>query len=104
METYIILSTWTGSTENLDLDNPSNVDEELAKMLEIVGGKLLHSWSSLGRFDMVIVVEVPDPAALRAFVTALPAEISTESLRAFPGIGAASDAKLHSLLKKLVVA
>ena len=104
METYIILSKWSGSAENIELDNPPNVDEELTKMLETVKGKLLYTWSTLGRFDMVIVVEVPDPTALRAFVAALPAEISTESLRAFPGIGAASDTKLHSLLKKLVEA
>ena len=102
MEIYVILSNWSGSAQSIELDNPPNVEEELAGMLKSVGGKLLHVWSTLGRFDSVIVVEVPDPTALRAFVSALPAELSTESLRAFPGIGAASDAKLHSLLKKLV--
>ena len=100
METYIILSKWSASAENIDLDNPPNVDEEITKMLEAVGGKLLHTWSTLGRFDLVVVVEVPDSTALRAFVSALPTQVSTESLRAFPGIGAASDRKLHSLLKK----
>ena len=102
METYVILSTWSGSAQGIELDNPPNVEEELTKMLDVVGGKLLHTWSTLGRFDMVMVVEVPDPASLRAFVSAMPVEVSTESLRAFPGIGAASDAKLHTLLKKLV--
>jgi len=102
METYIILSKWSGSAENIDLDNPPNVDEELTKMLKIVGGRLLHTWSTLGRFDLVVVVEVPNPTALRAFVSALPAQVSTESLRAFAGVGAASDTKLHSLLKKLI--
>ena len=102
METYIIISNWSGSAANIDLDNPPNVDEELTNMLKIVGGKLLHTWSTLGRFDLVVVVEVPDTSALRAFVSALPAQASTESLRAFPGVGAASDKKLHSLLKKLL--
>jgi uncharacterized protein with GYD domain len=102
METYIILSTWSGSVQNIELDNPPNVDTELTKMLKVVGGKLLHTWSTLGRFDMVMVVEVPSTTALRAFVSALPAEVSSESLRAFPGIGAASDPELHSLLKQLV--
>jgi uncharacterized protein with GYD domain len=102
METYIILSTWTGSARGLDLDNPPDVEKELMNMLKTVGGKLLHTWSTLGRFDMVMVVDVPDATALRAFVSALPAEASSESLRAFAGIGAASDPKLHSLLKNLV--
>ncbi|MBN2554283.1 MAG: hypothetical protein JXB06_16005 [Spirochaetales bacterium] len=70
-------------------------------MLEAVGGRLLHTWSTLGRFDMVAVVEVPDATALRAFVSGFPAEASSESLRAFPGIGAASDPKLLALLKKV---
>jgi uncharacterized protein with GYD domain len=102
MEMYVVLSTWSGSAQNIDLKNPPNVEKELTKMLEIVGGRLLHAWSTLGRFDMVIVVEVPDSTALRAFVSAMPAEVSTESLRAFAGIGAASNAKLQTLLKKLV--
>ena len=101
METYIVLSTWSGNADGINLDTPPNVNEELTKMLDVVGGKLLYTWSTLGRFDMVIVVEVPEPTALRAFVSALPKEVSTESLRAFPGIGAASDAKLHTLLRKL---
>jgi uncharacterized protein with GYD domain len=102
METYIILTTWSGSAQSVELDNPPDVNAELTKMLKVVGGKLLHTWSTLGRFDMVMVVEVPGATALRAFVSAMPAEVSSESLRAFSGIGAASDPELHSLLKKLV--
>ena len=102
METYIVLSTMTGNARGIDLDNPPNPEKELTEMLKAVGGKLLHTWATLGRFDSVIVVEVPDATALRALVSAVPQEVSTESFRAFSGIGAASDPEFCALLKKII--
>ena len=104
METYIVLCTWSGNAESIDLDNPPDSIEELRKMVRAVDGKLLHAWTTLGRFDVVFVVEVPSPTALRALVSAAPVEMSTESLRAFPGMGVKSDPDLGALLKKLVKA
>jgi uncharacterized protein with GYD domain len=102
METYIVLANMTGGARGIDLDNPPNPEKELTEMLEAVGGKLLHTWATLGQFDSVIVVEVPNATALRAVVAAVPTEVSTESLRAFPGIGAAADQEFHTLLKKVL--
>ena len=57
METYIILSTIRGSARNMDFDNPENPRQELMKMLDVVGGKLINLWATLGRWDFILAVE-----------------------------------------------
>jgi uncharacterized protein with GYD domain len=102
METYIVLVKASASARGMDFDNSPNPDEELAGALEAVGGKLLHTWATLGRFDAVAVVEVPDAKAMRAVAAASPGEVSTESLRAFPGMAESADPDYFALVKKLV--
>jgi uncharacterized protein with GYD domain len=84
METYIITGTYSSegeSIEDFDFDTVTPGSEWTEKALEAVGGKLLHHWSTLGRFDFLVVIEVPNTDAVRAFVTCLGAK--TETMRAF---------------------
>jgi uncharacterized protein with GYD domain len=87
METYIIIGNFRGGGDmaNMDFDNPDGAEDMAKKAIEAVGGRWLHSWATLGRFDLFVVVEVPNAAAVRAFVACLPEGISTETIRAFPG-------------------
>jgi uncharacterized protein with GYD domain len=102
METYIVLVKVVGSAFAMDFENPPDPEKELAGQLETVGGRLLHTWATLGQFDAVAVVEVPDAKAMRAVAAATPKEVSTETLRAFPGMAEAADSRYFALLKKVV--
>jgi uncharacterized protein with GYD domain len=104
METYVMLVHVNGSARGMDLANPPDSERELSKMLDTVGGKLLHTWATLGGFDAVVVVEVPDARAMRAVAAASPPNVSTQSLRAFPRMTEASDPKYFALLKKVLEA
>jgi uncharacterized protein with GYD domain len=84
----------------MDLDNPGRSIERSKQMLDKVGGRLVNSWATLGRFDFIMVVEVPDATAVRALVATVPAYIQTETARAFDGM--AVDKDFVSLMKKIV--
>jgi uncharacterized protein with GYD domain len=101
METYVILSTVKGSARNIDLDNPENPQDELMNMLEAVGGKLLHAWATLGRWDFIVAVEVPNVTAVRALVSAMPEQVQTETLRAFDGF-TINNSELMSMIRKIL--
>jgi uncharacterized protein with GYD domain len=102
METYVIFINYTGSAQDVDFDRPSDPEKEFAAILEAVGGKLLHVWTTLGRIDAVVVAEVPDANAIRAVVAATPKEVTSETMRAFPGMAAASDSDFAAKLKKVL--
>ena len=88
METYIILSTMSGSAADMDFENDTDVDmaAQFNHAIGAVGGKLIGSWFTLGRFDAVMVVEVPNVMAIRALVSSFPSYMQSETLRAFPGM------------------
>ena len=104
METYVMLVKVTGSARGMDFANPPDAEKELGKMLETAGGKLLHSWATLGGFDAVVVVEVPDARAMRAVAAASPTNVATQTLRAFPRMAETSDPEYLSLLKRVLEA
>ena len=83
MEPYIIVGTYPAGSNmaDFDFDNPDTALEKADKALEAAGGKVLHGWNTLGRFDFFVVVEVPNAAAVRAWVACLP--VTTETMRAF---------------------
>ena len=84
METYIILVNVSGAPmADFDPEHSLATLENTKKALEEVGGKMLHIWMILGRFDHCLVVEVPNSKAITAFVSMLPGHFNTETLTAF---------------------
>lgn len=83
METYIMLIKIGGSARDVDLDSPDR-GYDMAKTVEDVGGKVIGSYFTLGRFDAVVIVEVPNSNAIRAISSATPGEATVETLPAFP--------------------
>jgi uncharacterized protein with GYD domain len=59
--------------------------EAAAKAIEAMGGKLLHSYLTMGQYDVVAVIELPDDeaAAKMALMTGMLGNASTETLLAF---------------------
>ena len=102
METYIIIGNFKGvNMADVDPDNPGATTEMTKKALEVVGGKMLHLWMTLGRFDFFLVVEVPNSAAVRALVSCLPETIKTETIPAFSTQGD-DDSEFSENAKKIM--
>jgi uncharacterized protein with GYD domain len=102
METYVVLMNYAGSAQDVDFDRPDNAEKKIVAALEAVGGKLVQTWATLGRYDTVVIAEVPDAKAIRAVVAATPREVSSETLRAFPGMTGSDDPEFESKLKKVL--
>ena len=59
MPTYIMLTRLTPDGVKTVKDNPARV-QEVNREVEQLGVKVLNQWATLGEFDFVSVVEVPD--------------------------------------------
>ena len=97
MPTYIRLVKFTEQ----GVRNVRTVGDQMAearKIVEANGGKLVHSWSTLGRYDLIAVVEAPDNKTMMK-ISALVAEkvnIRAETLPAVPSPEFAESVKKQS--------
>jgi uncharacterized protein with GYD domain len=96
MPTYISLLRLTNQGVKAIKDSPRR-REAAEKAIESLGGKLLHTYLTMGRYDFIAIVEAPDDeaAATFALMTGTQGSVSTETLRAF------SEAEFERLLKTL---
>ena len=96
MPTYIALLRYTPQGIKA-IKDATKRREAAAKAIEGLGGKLVHTYMTLGRYDAVAIVEAPDDeaAAKFALMTGMQGNVSTETLRAFP------EADYDRLLKAL---
>ena len=84
MPTYISLMRFTEQGIKAVKDH-SKRREAAAKGIEAMGGKLLHTYLTMGRYDVVAVLDLPDDdaAAKFALITGRQGNVSTETMRAF---------------------
>lgn len=96
MPTYISLMKFTEQGIKNVKDHPKR-REAAAKAIEAMGGKLLHTYLTIGRYDVVAIVEAPDDevAAKFALVTGMQGNVSTETMRAL------DEGEFDRLLKSL---
>jgi uncharacterized protein with GYD domain len=83
METYIILGSYTQEGVAKIKESPARVDAA-RKAVEAAGGKFLSWHLTLGRYDFVVITEVPDAKTGTAVLLAVAAQGNsrTESMRA----------------------
>lgn len=83
MPTYISLMKFTEQGIRKVKDHPSR-REAAARGIESMGGKLLHTYLTMGRYDIVAIIEAPDDdvAAKFAVMTGMQGNVSTETMRA----------------------
>ena len=84
MATYICLGDWTQQgIENIQ-DSPGRLDDA-KKAVEAAGGAILDFYMTTGAHDMVLVLEVPDDAALAKVLLTLGSKgsVRTTTMRAF---------------------
>ena len=63
MPTYISLLRLSGQGAKAIKDSPRRRDTA-AKAIESLGGKLLHTYLTMGRYDFVAIIEAPDDEAV----------------------------------------
>ncbi len=96
MPTYISLMKFTEQGIKKVKDHPAR-REAAARSIETLGGKLLHTYLTMGRYDIVAIIEAPDDdvAAKFAVMTGMLGNVSTETMRAL------NEGEFDRLLKSL---
>jgi uncharacterized protein with GYD domain len=96
MPTYISLLRYTAQGIKEIKESPKR-RRAAGKAIAALGGKLVSTYLTLGRYDLVAVIEAPDDetAARIALVTGAQGYVATETLRAFP------EAEYDRLIKSL---
>lgn len=99
MPTYIGLAQYTPEgikriKERWADGNPNDEAKEAAK---VMGCELKASYLTLGRYDMVVIVEAPDDMTMAklALATGMRGTFQTETLRAF------TESEFESIARKL---
>jgi len=85
MPTYVILSNWTDQGIRSVKKSPQRLDAT-RKAIEAAGGKMLGYYLTMGRYDMILIVEGPSDAvaATLALSAGSQGNARTETLKAFP--------------------
>lgn len=84
MPTYIALLKWTGQGIANVNESPSRLDSG-RKAFKKIGVKIKDTYLTMGRYDLVCVVDAPDDEAYATAMLTLGAQgnIQTETLKAF---------------------
>jgi uncharacterized protein with GYD domain len=84
MPTYIALLKWTGQGIGNVKDSPSRLDAG-RKAFKKMGVKIKDTYLTMGRYDLVCLVEAPDDESYATAMLTLGSQgnIQTETLKAF---------------------
>jgi uncharacterized protein with GYD domain len=84
METYVILTNYTQQGVANIKDAPARIDEG-RKAIEAAGGKVLAWYLTMGRYDVVFIIQLPDSKIAATMLLTLGGQgnVRTETLRAF---------------------
>jgi len=85
MPTYISLVKWTDQGIRNVKDSPQRLDT-FKKGVQAAGGKVTGFYLTMGRYDMVTIVEAPSDEVTAAMVLSIGrlGNVRTETLKAFP--------------------
>jgi uncharacterized protein with GYD domain len=84
METYVVLANYTPQGVARLKDAPARIDEG-RQAIEAAGGKILDWYLTMGRYDIVFIIQLPDSKLAATMLLALGSQgnVRTETLRAF---------------------
>ena len=85
MPSYIMLVNWTNQGILNVKESPQRLDT-FKKAVEAVGGKVTGFYLTMGRYDLVVVVEFPSDEAATTVILKIASlgQVHTETLKAFP--------------------
>jgi uncharacterized protein with GYD domain len=86
MATYVCLLNWT-EQGGKNVKDTHKREAAFAKAVQKFDTRVVHSYWTLGRYDLVIILEGPNDEAMTAAALSLGAlgNVHTETLRAFNG-------------------
>ena len=84
MPTYVMLGNWTDQGVR-EIKNTNKREDAFREMCEKVGAKVKDVFRTMGRYDVVAIVDAPNDVAMNAMLYSLGSRgtIRTETLRAF---------------------
>jgi uncharacterized protein with GYD domain len=84
MPTYIALLKWTGQGIGNVKDSPSRLDAG-RKAFKKIGVKIKDTYLTMGRYDLVCIIEAPDDESFASAMLSLGSQgnVQTETLKAF---------------------
>jgi uncharacterized protein with GYD domain len=84
MPTYIALLKWTGQGVANVKDSPSRLDAG-RKALKKIGVKIKDTYLTMGRYDLVCIIDAPDDETYASAILQLGSQgnVQTETLKAF---------------------
>ncbi len=84
MPTYIALLKWTGQGISNVKDSPSRLDAG-RKEFKKIGVKIKDTYLTMGRYDLVCIIEAPDDESFATAMLTLGSQgnVQTETLKAF---------------------
>ncbi len=85
MPTYISLLSWTDQGIRNVKESPQRVDD-FKKAVEAAGGKVNGFYLTMGKYDVVLIVDLPsdETAAAILLTTGSKGTVRTETMKAFP--------------------
>lgn len=85
MPSYIMLVKWTEQGIRNVKESPQRLDV-FKKSVEAAGGKVTGFYLTMGRYDLMVIVEFPSDEAATTVIlrTASLGQVCTETLKAFP--------------------
>ena len=85
MKTYIALVNWTQKGIEEIKESPARLDKAKAIIAE-AGGEMKSFYMTVGRYDMISIIEAPDDATYARVMLSLGSKggVRTDSLSAFP--------------------
>ena len=85
MPTYLSLVNWTEQGISSIKESPQRLDD-FKKAIEAAGGKVKGFYLTMGRYDIVVIVELPtdEVAATLMLSAGSKGSIRTETMKAFP--------------------
>ena len=85
MPTYIVLANWTDQGIRNVKESPQRLDGA-KKAIEAGGGKMTSFYLTMGRYDMVAIVEAPSDEAATTSVLRIASagSVRTETVKAYP--------------------
>lgn len=96
MPTYIALANWTDQGIKNVKESPQRF-EAFKKAVEAAGGKVIGFYLTMGRYDMVVIVEAPSDEAATTVIlrTGSGGSVRTETMKAYP------EAEYRKIIAKL---
>lgn len=82
METYIVLGKYTREGIDEVKDSPKRI-QAVREMVEAAGGKLLGWYLTMGRYDFISIMQLPDAKTAATIILGIgkKGKASTETLR-----------------------